>query len=117
MFVWCYARGRLPRPLPALRPTALHTVPWIIEGLVAIIEAEEASEVDARELLAAAATRPPKALPPLPDLMEAVGPEERLGKKPNAQQASRGLRHSAAYRALAFSDAWRATRLAPAWGE
>ena len=82
------------------------------------MEAEEASEVDARELLAAAATRPPKAaLPPLPDLMEAVGPEERLGKKPNAQQASRGLRHSAAYRALAFSDAWRATRLAPAWAK
>ena len=45
------------------------------------MEAEEASEVDARELLAAAATRPPKAaLSPLPDLMEAVGPEERLGK-------------------------------------
>ena len=79
-------------------------------------EAEAASEVEAHELLAATTrSRGLKAaLPPLLDLMEAVGPDAMLGATPSAEQASRGLRRSAAYRALAFADAWRATRLAPA---
>lgn len=89
------------------------------------IEAEAASEAEAHELLAATTRssglkigqrwqRAEAALPPLPDLMEAVGPDAMLGATPSAEQASRGLRRSAAYRALAFADAWRAIRLTPA---
>ena len=75
-------------------------------------EAEAASEPEARALMAAPA-RHKVALPPLPDLMEAVGANETLGFEPTAEQAARGLRHSMAYRALAFADATRAAARAP----
>lgn len=78
-------------------------------------EAEARSEMQAKALMAAPGRRK-TALPPLPDLMEALGDEAQLGaavKEPTPAQAARGLRQSMSYRALAFADATRAAATAP----
>ena len=81
-------------------------------------EAEASSEMEAKALMAASGKRK-VALPPLPDLMYAVGEEMlAVGKEVKPEQAARGLRRSMMYRALAFADAVRAVADAPTpWGK